>query len=164
MWITSLHPNFGAGVYYHTNKFYVGLSVPNFLETEHFDTSEGGTNTLATENELLLDRWICFSFEYGLEVQTCGIGEGGQGAPLATDVSANFLYDDKLSFGAAYRWSAALSALVGYQISDQLMVGMAYDRETTELGNSSFNDGSFEAFIRYEFKTKYKKVVTPRFF
>lgn len=32
-------PNFGAGVYFHSNKFYAGLSVPNFLETEHFDSS-----------------------------------------------------------------------------------------------------------------------------
>lgn len=31
-------PNFGAGIYYHTDHFYAGLSVPNFLKTEHFDT------------------------------------------------------------------------------------------------------------------------------
>ena len=44
------------------------------------------------------------------------------------------------------------------------MVGLAYDKETTELGNTAFNDGSFEIMLRYELKTKYKKVLTPRFF
>src|SRR5690554_7427547 len=30
-------PNIGAGVYLYSDKFYAGLSVPNMLETEHFD-------------------------------------------------------------------------------------------------------------------------------
>src|SRR5690606_38453073 len=30
-------PNIGAGIYWHTDKSYVGLSVPNFLETTRYD-------------------------------------------------------------------------------------------------------------------------------
>ena len=30
-------PNFGAGTYYYSDKFYVGFSVPNFLETRHLE-------------------------------------------------------------------------------------------------------------------------------
>src|SRR5690606_36287676 len=33
-------PNFGVGIYYHTNKFYAGFSAPNLLETSHFDNSK----------------------------------------------------------------------------------------------------------------------------
>ncbi|WP_462352854.1 PorP/SprF family type IX secretion system membrane protein, partial [Capnocytophaga leadbetteri] len=29
-------PNIGAGVYWYTNKFYLGFSVPNMLETTHY--------------------------------------------------------------------------------------------------------------------------------
>ncbi len=29
-------PNIGAGVYFHSDKLYAGLSVPNFLETRAF--------------------------------------------------------------------------------------------------------------------------------
>ena len=32
-------PNFGLGIYYHTDKFYAGFSAPNILETEYFDSS-----------------------------------------------------------------------------------------------------------------------------
>lgn len=87
-----------------------------------------------------------------------------QGAPLQADLSATVLLNDKLSLGAAYRWDAALSALVGFQLNKQLMLGLAYDRETTELGNSAFNDGSFEIFLRYELFTRYKNILAPRFF
>ncbi|MBU2997237.1 type IX secretion system membrane protein PorP/SprF, partial [Cellulophaga baltica] len=57
-----------------------------------------------------------------------------------------------------------VSLLAGFQISEQLMLGLAYDREVTDLGATQFNDGSFEVFLRYEFLTRYKKVITPRFF
>lgn len=160
-------PNFGAGIYYHTNKFYAGLSVPNFLQTEHFERSgnAGGTSFLAQErmNWYLISGYV-FDLNYDLKFKPAVLLKAVQGAPLQADLSANFLLRDKFSFGAAYRWSAAVSALVGMQLTDQLMIGLAYDRETTALGGTQFNDGSFEVFLRYEFKTKYNKVLTPRFF
>lgn len=160
-------PNFGAGVYYHTNKFYAGLSVPNFLETEHFDQSgtAGSNSGLAQERlNLYLITGYVFDLNRDLKLKPAMLLKAVQGAPLQADLSATFLLRDKFSFGAAYRWSAAVSALVGMQISDQFMLGLAYDKETTQLGNTAFNDGSFELFLRYEFKSKYKKVLTPRFF
>lgn len=160
-------PNFGAGVYYHTNKFYAGLSAPNFLETEHFDRSgeSGGTSFLAQErmNWYLISGYV-FDVNPDWKFKPAVLLKAVQGAPLQADLSASFLLRDKFSFGAAYRWSAALSALVGIQLNDQLMLGLAYDRETTELGNSAFNDGSFEVFLRYEFRTRVRNVLTPRFF
>ena len=42
------------------------------------------------------------------------------------------------------------------------MIGYAYDAETTKLAN--YNSGSHEIFLRYEFKGKTEKVVSPRFF
>jgi type IX secretion system PorP/SprF family membrane protein len=160
-------PNFGAGVYYHTEKFYAGLSVPNFLETEHFDRSgeSGGTSFLAQErmNWYLISGYV-FDLNYDWKFKPAVLFKAVQGAPLQADLSASFLLRDKFSFGAAYRWSAAVSALVGMQLNDQLMLGLAYDRETTELGSTAFNDGSFEVFLRYEFRTRVRNVLTPRFF
>ena len=160
-------PNFGAGVYYHTDAFYVGLSVPNFLETEHFERSgdTGGTSFLAQErmNWYLISGYV-FDIDKDWKFKPALLLKAVKGAPLQADLSASFLLRDKFSFGAAYRWSAALSALVGLQLTDQLMVGLAYDRETTKLGNTAFNDGSFEVFLRYEFRTRYERVLTPRFF
>ena len=86
------------------------------------------------------------------------------GAPLQVDVSANFLFNDRFSLGAAYRWDAAVSALAGFQVTDQILLGLAYDRETTELGGSQFNDGSFEVFLRFELLKKFQRTVSPRFF
>ncbi len=33
-------PNIGAGIYYHSDKAYLGLSVPNFIQTNRYDDNE----------------------------------------------------------------------------------------------------------------------------
>ena len=85
-----------------------------------------------------------------------------QGAPLQVDLSANVLYDDKFSLGLAYRWSAAVTAMAGFQISDSMYIGYAYDLATTKLDN--YNSGSHEIFFRYEIFKNNKRITTPRFF
>ncbi|MDL5514917.1 type IX secretion system membrane protein PorP/SprF [Arenibacter sp. M-2] len=161
-------PNFGVGVYYHTNKFYAGLSAPNLVETQYFDNSQRDPNSvefLSKErmNFYLITGYVFdlnnnFKFKPALLTKVVG------GAPLQIDLSASFLFNDKFSFGAAYRWDAALSGLLGFQLSDQFMIGLAYDRETTELGGTQFNDGSFEVFLRFELVKSFRRMVSPRFF
>ena len=89
--------------------------------------------------------------------------KGTTGSPLQTDISTSFLFNDKLSLGAAYRWGAAFSGLVGFQLSNQIQLGLAYDREITALGDTSFNDGSFEVLLRYEIFNS-NNILNPRFF
>ncbi|SHJ89846.1 type IX secretion system membrane protein, PorP/SprF family [Arenibacter nanhaiticus] len=158
-------PNFGIGVYYHTNRFYAGLSVPNFLKTDHFEGNNSTTNYLSQERlNLYLISGFILDINPDLQLKPGVLLKSVAGAPLQLDVSATFLLDQKFSLGAAYRWDAAISALVGFQFTDKFMVGMAYDKETTALGGTEFNDGSFEVFLRYELLTKFKKVLNPRFF
>lgn len=166
-------PNFGLGIYYHSNTFYTGLSAPNILETEHFDTSGESNSLLARERlNLYLITGLVMELSEDFKFKPAFLVKAVSGAPLQLDVSANFMYRNKFTFGAAYRWDAAWSALAGFQISNDIMLGLAYDRETTELGNTAFNNGSFEVFLRYELlnrsrnriRGQYGKVLTPRFF
>ena len=161
-------PNFGLGVYYHTDKFYAGFSAPNILETEFFDnnsTDANSVNFLAAEriNFYFITGYV-FDLSGNFKFKPALLTKAVGGAPLQVDISANFLFNEKFSFGAAYRWDAAVSALAGFQITDQIMLGLAYDKETTELGTRRFNDGSFEVFLRLELLKKFQKTVSPRFF
>jgi len=161
-------PDFGLGVYYHTNAFYAGLSAPNLVATDYFDNSNRDANSvqfLSTDriNFYLITGYV-FDLNGNLKFKPALLTKVVSGAPLQLDLSASFLFNEKFSFGAAYRWDAALSALAGFQISDQLMIGLAYDRETTELGSTQFNDGSFEVFLRFELVKSFQRLVSPRFF
>lgn len=84
------------------------------------------------------------------------------GSPLQADLSLNFLIYEKLTLGAAYRWDAALSALAGFQFTDQIFVGFGYDFETTDI--ESYNGGSYEFMLRFDVFNRPERVLTPRFF
>ncbi|PRP67258.1 MULTISPECIES: PorP/SprF family type IX secretion system membrane protein [Nonlabens] len=162
-----LSPTVGVGAYYHTDKFYVGLSTPNLLKTEHFDPSNNNNSSTAIATERIhyfATAGYVFDLNDNIKFKPTTLVKAVAGSPLQVDVTANFLINEKLTLGAAYRWSAAVTGLVGFQISDQTMIGFAYDRETTELGNSTYNDGSYELFIRFELFNRYSKLITPRFF
>ncbi len=158
-------PNFGGGVYYHTDKFYAGLSVPNFLETEHFDGSGQNNSFLAEErmNWYLITGYV-YALNPNFKLKPAFLFKAVNGAPLQADFSLTALFQERFSLGAAYRWDAALSGMVGFQVNNSWMIGLAYDKEVTELGSVSFNNGSFEIFLRYEFMKSVKNVLTPRFF
>jgi len=156
-------PNFGAGVYYHNEKFYAGLSVPRFLQTTHFES--GSTPSTAAErmNFYLITGYV-WDMSTFLKFKPTLLTKAVQGAPLQVDISANFLMNDKFVLGAAYRWDAAFSGMAGFYISEGFFAGVAYDREVTELGNSTFNDGSFEVILRYDFIKTKGLLKSPRFF
>ncbi|MEH6619898.1 type IX secretion system membrane protein PorP/SprF [Maribacter arcticus] len=157
-----LSPNIGAGVYYHTNKFYLGLSVPRFLETSHFQ--ETNLSTAKEQMNLYLITGYVWDLNEFVKFKPTILTKLVIGAPVQLDVSANFMLNDKFIIGAGYRWDAAISAMAGFNVSNKFLIGIAYDKETTELGNAAFNDGSFEVIFRYDFISTKNNLKSPRFF
>ncbi|KAA1242811.1 type IX secretion system membrane protein PorP/SprF [Aquimarina sp. RZ0] len=167
------NPNIGAGVYYHTNRFYMGISIPNLLETEYFDqnsiSEDGSTELLAKERvNYYLITGHTFDLNHNTKFKPALLTKLVYGAPLQIDLSANFLFYEKFTVGAAYRWSAAVSGIVGFQIFKNLMLGLAFDYETTELSKTQFNNGSYEFLLRFDLLNKLARksgrMLTPRFF
>lgn len=155
-------PNIGAGIYYHSQQFYLGLSVPRFLETEHFESS-----SLSTANEEM--NWYFMTGYVAklnpfLKFKPAALIKAVSGAPLQVDLSTNFLFNDKFLAGVNYRWRAAVSGIAGFQINDQFFLGLSYDRETTDLGAATFNDGSIEIVLRFDLIEKMAGLKSPRFF
>jgi len=153
-------PNVGAGVYYHNEKSYLGLSVPNFLQSDRYDDNLYAT--LQTKMHFYLIGGHVFDLNPELKFKPAFLLKAVEGAPLQADITANFLIQSKLTLGVAYRWDAAWSALAGFQITDGLMIGYSYDGDTTKLAH--YNSGSHEVFLRFELFNKYKRIVSPRFF
>jgi len=153
-------PNIGAGVYLYSDKFYAGLSVPNMLETEHFDDNIQSTAGERMHGYLITG--YVFDLTDNIKFKPAVLAKAVKGAPLQTDVTANFLFNEKFVLGVAWRWDAAISGLAGFQIDNNWFIGYAYDAETTRLAN--YNSGSHEIFLRYEFFRKSSRMVSPRFF
>jgi type IX secretion system PorP/SprF family membrane protein len=153
-------PNIGAGVYLHSDKAYVGFSVPNFIESNRYDDNE--VAIFKEKINYYLIAGYVFDLNNSIKFKPAILSKIVEGAPLQVDVSGNFMFNDKFVVGLAYRWSAALSAMVGFQVTDGMYIGYGYDHETTNLNN--YNSGSHEIFLRYEIFKNNGKITTPRFF
>ncbi|MDX6191256.1 type IX secretion system membrane protein PorP/SprF [Flavobacterium sp. FlaQc-52] len=153
-------PVVGAGIYLHSEKSYLGLSVPNFLTDERYDEVQEG---LADERMhlFLIGGWV-FDLSPSVKFKPAFLTKYVSGAPVIVDLSANFMFNDKFRLGASYRTGDSFSALAGFQITPQFLIGYTYDYTTTEL--QKFSSGSHEIMLRFELKSKEKGLKSPRFF
>jgi type IX secretion system PorP/SprF family membrane protein len=153
-------PNVGAGVYFHSDKLYLGASVPNFFETKRYSDNDFVVNK-ERMNFYFIGGYV-FDVTQSLKFKPAFLTKVVEGAPLQVDVSGNFLINEKFVLGAAWRWSAAVSLMAGFQVSDGIYIGYGYDLETTRLRR--YNSGSHEVFLRFELFKRENKIVSPRFF
>ena len=152
-------PTVGAGLYMHTRKWYLGLSVPNFLDTDHYDDFQ---ESIASERlHFYAIGGYVFSISETTELKPAFLIKGVSGAPLIADISANFWYKKQLTAGLAWRWDDSVSALVGFQATPGMFIGYGYDLTTTGLNN--YNSGTHEITLRFEVK-KVGRILSPRFF
>jgi type IX secretion system PorP/SprF family membrane protein len=152
--------NIGAGAYLHSDKSYLGFSVPNFFESKRYNDNDVAVYK-ERMNFYLIGGYV-FDLSPNLKFKPAFLSKVIEGAPLQLDVSGNFLINDKFTLGAAWRWGAAMSAMAGFQITDGLFIGYGYDLETTKLAN--YNSGSHEVFLRFELFKRDDRIVSPRFF
>ncbi|NQX85280.1 MAG: type IX secretion system membrane protein PorP/SprF [Flavobacteriaceae bacterium] len=155
--INVIDPRAGAGAYLHSEKWYLGIAVPNFIKTnDHFQ----GTIVTEEMHSYVIGGYV-FTFSDSFKFKPTFLMKAVSGSPLILDVSANALIKEKLTLGVAWRWDDAVSALAGFQISDKVYVGYAYD--VTSNGLKDYSSGTHEIMLRFEVQ-KIGKILSPRFF
>ncbi len=152
--------NVGAGLFLYSDKVYVGLSAPGLLNRYRYN--DNSASAMKEKTNFYLTGGYVFDLSRDWKFKPAAMVKAVGGAPLQVDISANFLYADRFTFGAAYRWDAAVSGLVGFQITDGLMIGYSYDADTMKLAN--YNSGSHEIFLRFTLTRNNKRINAPRFF
>jgi len=153
-----VQPNIGGGIYYHSKQWFVGLSVPkivqnvkdisniNYLDQRHYYLTLGGY--------INASRMLKLRPSVMLKVT--------ENAPLALDGSLAFIIYDKLWLGANYRLEESAGVFIQYQISNQFKIGYAFEMATHKL--RTYNAGSHEIMLSYDFLFKKKSLSSPRYF
>lgn len=155
--------DFGVGVYYSTDKFYLGLSSPQLLNNKLTNlTVEGNNGYTGQDMHLFLATGYVFPVGEDLHLKPSVLVKYVKGAPIEADINGTVWIKDVLGLGAMYRTKADVSALVEFQVSPQIRIGYSYDHSTTKL--VSYNSGSHEIMLRYEFGFTKGKIISPRFF
>ena len=155
--------NFGAGLYYtHNDNFYIGLSVPQLLNTSYYqkDNISGSGNDFHTY-------YLMLGFVKDLTnnvkiVPGAMISFQGNNAPFEFDINVNLVFMEKLWVGLNYRLEDSIDGLIQYQLSDNLRAGFAYDFTTSDIKN--YSNGSLEFLLSYTFSKYSKNLSNLRYF
>ena len=164
--ISRVFPNVGVGTFYFTDTYYLGLSVPNLLTTQHIENKDGIRYSGVEDIHYFFTGGYVFNLNPNLKFKPAFMAKGVSGAPLSLDMTANFLMNNKIELGAGYRFDDSVSGLVNFKITSQLRIGYSYDYTLSNLGQ--FNSGSHEIFLLFDLDTSslsskgYEK--SPRFF
>lgn len=155
-------PNFGFGLFWHSPRYYVGLSVPKLMSNE-ISAVDGATLVTATEaRHYFLIAGYVLDLDRDLKFKPSIMFRTVEGAPMSLDVNANFLLRDRIWFGAMYRLGNAFGLLGQYQINDQLRAGYAFDLTTTRIG--AYNAGTHEIMLSYDLRFVKGRTISPRYF
>ena len=155
-----LLPNVGVGLYYYSDKGYIGASAPKLLE---HNLKTGETSSSKERRHYFLIGGYVFDLSESLKLKPSFLVKAVQGAPLSFDLSANLFIKDKLGIGIAHRLDDSFSGLLQYYFTPQFRVGYAYDFTMTELRH--YNSGSHEIMLGYDFMyMDNTRIRSPRFF
>jgi type IX secretion system PorP/SprF family membrane protein len=151
------NPNFGVGIYYHTPKWFAGISTPKIIEKSYVP---GGTSL--EKRHLFFSAGFVKALNRNWKLRPTTQLKFTQGAPISLDLSAAGIYNEKFTIGAMYRLAAAVGAFAQYQITPQFKAGLATDFAVTKLRKA--NNGTLEIMLSYDFVFKKTGIRSPRYF
>jgi type IX secretion system PorP/SprF family membrane protein len=157
-----LLPNFGFGLFWHSDRYYLGLSIPKLLTNQIDAVADNVVVTAEEARHYFLIGGYVFDLNMDLKFRPSFMVRAVQGAPLSMDLNANFLLRERVWFGAMYRIGNSAGLLAQYQINDQLRCGYAFDLTTNRLG--AYNAGTHEVMISYDLQFIRGRTVSPRYF
>jgi type IX secretion system PorP/SprF family membrane protein len=159
--------NFGAGMYYTYSNTYFGVSVPYLFPGEiGFNDDPNLTRIAETSQHFYGMAGTMIPISEKLELKPAVLVKYVQNAPLDLDVNASLVFDRKFNLGLSYRMGGdgigdSVDFLAMYQ-HNQIGIGLAYDLTLSNL--KTYNDGSIEILLRYDFAKEKGDLTNPRFF
>ena len=143
-------PNFGVGVYYHTEQFFLGASSPHIVQNR-FTKPKIDSLDSRQERHYFIHSGVMLPINDSFKLKPSTLIKYVSGAPIQVDVNLIYLLKKKYGLVFSYRSFDTFNAMFQINLSDQLQVGYSYDFATfTEL--SQVHGGSHEILINYRLK------------
>ncbi|HEX5002990.1 MAG TPA: type IX secretion system membrane protein PorP/SprF [Bacteroidia bacterium] len=145
----SVIPDIGAGVYFNSDKLYIGASASHLTEpkVEYGDFS----TVMARHYYFMAGYRLEFSPSLSLipSVFVKNVADETQ-----ADINANLHFNNRFWVGASYRLEDAIVVMAGLNILSNLRLGYSYDITTSDL--QDYSNGTHEVMLNYCFYIKKK--------
>jgi len=152
--------NFGTGVFYYTNKYYIALSIPNMFKSYYLDFN--GKQFGSNVQHYFLTGGYVFDLSPTVKFKPFGMLKSAFGAPVSFDLSTNFMFNNNFEVGATYRKQDSYGLMVNYAVTPGLRIGYAYDQVYSDLKVST--PSSHEVILLFDLNFPKKVSQSPRYF
>jgi len=147
--MSAIVPDATFGLYLFSKKFYFGVSMPQLIgnKLNFFDNVSDSQSRIA--RHLLVQAGYTFHLGEKWTVQPSLLVKYVTPVPPQIDLGLKIGYNDVVWVGSALRINDAVSVMAGFNIGKNIILGYAYDFNTSSLRN--YSNGSHEVMIGARF-------------
>ncbi len=154
-------PNFGVGAFLYSDNYYLGLAIPKMLQNQ-FEDNYNNFSVSAELRHFFFQGGYVFDLANGIRFKPTFLTRAVVGAPIDVDLSGNLLLADRFWIGATYRFQSAYGFVAQWMVAPNFRIGYSQDINTTSL--RSYQNGTHEVMVSYEFAVSKRIWSTPRAF
>jgi type IX secretion system PorP/SprF family membrane protein len=162
--------NGGAGIYYYTPSFYLGLSSPRLIDSD-IDFEVNNLFTAREQVHYYLMTGVALKLDHKLNFVPQVLVRFTQAAPVSVDLNLGLHWAEDFSAAVSVRkggdseeFLESIDFMASAKILRGLRLGAAYDLTMSEL--SHYSNGSIEVMLMYCFGEAAKPAtfINPRYF
>ena len=158
-------PNFGFGMYLRHDYYYIGLSIPRFLEKNYLTNAiYAGVRPALIERSYYLIGGAAFEINPDVDLVPTAVLRYRRGRPVEAAMLANLVFFETYSAGIIYRHNDSAGFTAGLGIGRQWKISYSFDWGIATR-KAFYNGGSHELAIRYDIflpENRWRRV--PRYF
>ncbi|MBD8489033.1 type IX secretion system membrane protein PorP/SprF [Echinicola sp. CAU 1574] len=168
-------PNMNGGIFFHTTRFYAGLSAYNMVGKKSLEREDVA---LAYHDfHYYLTAGLMIPFSENVQLKPSFLIKEVKGSPTNFDLNAMFLFYERIWLGGSYRansklWNDnlednlnnrnALALILEIFATNNFRIGYAYDHSLNVLNN--YRNNSHEVSIGYYISPKNVRIRNQRWF
>jgi type IX secretion system PorP/SprF family membrane protein len=156
-------PNAGAGIYWYSNDYYAGISVPNLFQN-YYDKKQ----SIVAKAKEVRGYYICGGYvitandiiKVAPQVLMRYAGNSHYNLPFNADFNVSAIFYDRLMAGITFRTDKSFEFIVHMQATRNINIGYAYDYLLSDL--RGYDKGTHEIVVGFDLVRDNAKYIIPR--
>lgn len=144
------YPNFSFGTYYSGENYFVGISVPELIQTKVSNSQD--YTIIKQVRHYYLSGGYKFVLNENYSLTPSVLVKYVHAAPVGFDINASFEAYQKFYFGVSYRKDDAIVPFFGLKLNEKYIISYSYD--ITMSGLNRHTKGSHEIMLGYNIHKK----------
>ena len=152
-------PNFGAGIMFLSDHYFIGASVPRILNV---DIEDGSTSSTRYHRHYYFSGGVITFPSPFLKLKFTTLLRYVENAPLSADFTASALLGETIWAGVMLRNLNGVGIFGLFELNDSFRIGYSFELPTTELVRSNF--GTHELSVNIDFDVFSGQQLSRRYF